>query len=731
MTTQQFIPYTITAAILLALIPSAQADPPPAPKRTASISGTVVYETTHKPAAGVEVGAFKDNGELGYTTSDNSGHYTISSLPPGTYTVAIGPEQEPLKDWTSSADPTTLTSGEQTAGVTVTLTHGSTVTGKITDKLTGKPVPSIMVDATLQGQYTFSFSTTGPDGIYRFHILPGKYDLTLNTMPNPNDQNDPVHFQAVKDETESFDYQITAPLIVHGTVVGPDGKPLARANVDVNTSIQGPNNSTTTWGNNITTDAQGHFVFKTPTLQQDTELTAQAKTPTGDLSTASPVTSTGTDDVTLHLVPIQHFTVTGRVIDRSGQPVPNAYVSLLSTQPGFHSNDPGTHTDAGGRYTFTTNSVTSDYMVSAQPAGYSTAASGKLDGSVGNTLQVPDLTVTATNAVLGGTLVDIKGNPIANADISDNQHPDTKATTDQNGHFLLKGLRTGSIALIIHTQDGRWDNYITDSGNANSILTMPARVNGIVLGPDGKPVPGAKVTAQDTNYGPQTVTTDSTGQFTIDSPGLKPKTPILARSLTLATTWPVLYNGEDKVILRLAPGSLCTFAGKIIDSDGAPAPGVTVNLTRWAKDIDGQIEEVKTDSNGQYTFDPIYSNAKYIISASGKGYGQAASEAILAGSNQSIQVPQLTLPIADSFAAGTVVDSKGIPIAGATVADQDITSPFISATTDQAGHFILKNVPRGKTSVCANAPGTTYAVQTITTGRGDNIIYLQKPDDQK
>lgn len=52
----------------------------------------------------------------------------------------------------------------------------------------------------------------------------------------------------------------------------------------------------------------------------------------------------------------------------------------------------------------------------------------------------------------------------------------------------------------------------------------------------------------------------------------------------------------------------------------------------------------------------------------------------------------------------------------------------VQTTTDQAGHFILHGVPRDKTSINIQTPDGTNTSQDLTSGRGDNVVYLPKPN---
>ena len=70
-------------------------------------------------------------------------------------------------------------------------------------------------------------------------------------------------------------------------------------------------------------------------------------------------------------------------------------------------------------------------------------------------------------------------------------------------------------------------------------------------------------------------------------------------------------------------------------------------------------------------------------------------------------------------------DAKGTPADGITINEGDVQG--VQTTTDQAGHFILHGVPRDKTSIYIQTPDGTNTSQDLTSGRGDNVVYLPKP----
>jgi hypothetical protein len=141
----------------------------------------------------------------------------------------------------------------------------------------------------------------------------------------------------------------------------------------------------------------------------------------------------------------------------------------------------------------------------------------------------------------------------------------------------------------------------------------------------------------------------------------------------------------------------------------------------------GEIDHAQCDSQGHYTFSPVYCNKKYIVTAKAKGYGTVSSDETEAGTASTVTVHPIVIPVANSFVGGSVVDSKGNPVAGATVYDNSVDG--LTATTDQAGHFMLNGTPAGKNSLWIQTTDGGYGNGDAQSGRGDNVIYVHMPGD--
>jgi len=149
--------------------------------------------------------------------------------------------------------------GLEPAALDVKLKRGVWITGKVTDKATGKPVPS-MVRYIVLGDNpnlaaapgaTFDEVQTPGDGTFRFVGLPGRAAVTAQSF-SPDYLTDVGgdKIKGLRDTFQVFRFNIAAEVnpekgaesvtcdlaldpgrTLTGTVVGPDGKPLAGVRV--------------------------------------------------------------------------------------------------------------------------------------------------------------------------------------------------------------------------------------------------------------------------------------------------------------------------------------------------------------------------------------------------------------------------------------------------------------------------------------------------------------------
>jgi hypothetical protein len=190
----------VSIAGLRAQVRPFRGPPPPQQDQTgkASIEGTVVDALTHEP---VKKASVMLNGRLGLiAVTDASGHFAFRQLPAGQYLVQAQSAGYPVGRFGIELNrqaSVTIAGEEQKRDVTLSLTPGASVRGRILDE-EGNPMPQCTVSAM---QRTTTERSNGlvnanggaqsdENGEYRIANLPaGKYYLMANcpqTIPLPH-----------------------------------------------------------------------------------------------------------------------------------------------------------------------------------------------------------------------------------------------------------------------------------------------------------------------------------------------------------------------------------------------------------------------------------------------------------------------------------------------------------------------------------------------------------------
>ncbi len=156
-----------------------------------SLSGTVTVASTGLGIGGVCVTASKNNSPGPSTTATTSGDgtYTISGLSLGDYTVLVDPTCNNQNSSSLASqilpNPVVVTATPVT-GVNVALAPGSSISGYVTDAVTGSPLSGVCVNAHTTGASPVGLnkgSASGPDGSYTVNDLTVGVAYQLTASP--------------------------------------------------------------------------------------------------------------------------------------------------------------------------------------------------------------------------------------------------------------------------------------------------------------------------------------------------------------------------------------------------------------------------------------------------------------------------------------------------------------------------------------------------------------------
>ena len=299
------------------------------------VKGYVTFQETGKPASGISVFCQGQNqsipyGGYGHAETDAQGQYLLGSLPPGKYNVCIDfPDEQ--SEWTAAArESVSVPEGVIVENMDFYLIKGGFIVGQVIDSKTKKPIPDVGIGfqgparpdsgAAIQSVYT------GKDGKYKFRGPAGRTKVyiceTQFLFPRSQGMQD-VEIKS-GEVTSGIDFELSAGAMIAGKVIDKNGKAVPDAKVIALAKYTRKEN---------TTDSEGHFsIFGLP-KGETVELWAIA----GELGMSEP------EKVSLQGEPIQNIVLrltspslarlSGRVLDKDGNPLPDVAVSLKIMVP--------------------------------------------------------------------------------------------------------------------------------------------------------------------------------------------------------------------------------------------------------------------------------------------------------------------------------------------------------------------------------------------------------------
>jgi 5-hydroxyisourate hydrolase-like protein (transthyretin family) len=160
------------------------------------IAGSVTDRVTGNTLPGVTVEVFNSQGVAGNSAvTDASGSYVIRGLPTGTYferTVNLLGFVDELYFGlncvgcsVTTGTPINVTAGSTTPAINFTLTQGGSISGRVTDALSGTGIASVTVSTTaINGSFALAAATDANGNYTISGLLPGTYFARTNANPN-------------------------------------------------------------------------------------------------------------------------------------------------------------------------------------------------------------------------------------------------------------------------------------------------------------------------------------------------------------------------------------------------------------------------------------------------------------------------------------------------------------------------------------------------------------------
>jgi protocatechuate 3,4-dioxygenase beta subunit len=388
---------------------------------------------------------------------DATGKATVKGVVPGKYALSVDRDAR-VPAVFEKAEPVEVASG-QAATATAKFGPAAKVTGRVTDRATGKGMAGVQVIVNVtDGQSPQPrdqlYVETDKDGTFTAHGPAAWYSFWLQTAPDGYATPPPTGprrglIEPVKvDAGKAHDfppYGLLKTVTFTGKVVTADGKPAPGATIRV-WNFAYPSKD-----GDVTADKDGNFAIKN--LPPD-----DAVRPRVRFGKAVNVPETfelekTTGPVTLEVSETNAAGFKGRVTDARGNPIAGAKVRLrISIQGVGRNSGYGTYggieteiTDADGRYSFSGCWPRHSCGLHVTAEGYTAGEAKQITGEAGAVKEFPDVKLARANLTVRGTVVGPDGKPVAGAEVFGIDGPTRFSTTSgADGTFTLTGFHDGA-----------------------------------------------------------------------------------------------------------------------------------------------------------------------------------------------------------------------------------------------------------------------------------------------
>ena len=306
------------------------------------------------------------------------------------------------------------------------------------------------------------------------------------------------------------------------------------------------------------------------------------------------------------------------------------------------------------------------------------------------------------------------------------------ATSDATGLFAIENMPSPGRYRLTFTAMGFEPIQLFQEVAAGETVTMPTvrlqagpgSVTGIVVDQNGIPLGGAAITATAGYDVIATVTPTSgveVGKFVL-SELRTPATYLVQISLEG-------YGAQTQTI-KVGPGESVVLAtsivmskgtgvvrGAVTDESGDALGGVSVTASNGA--IVGQT--ISVDSGGFYSLSGLVAPGNYILTFSKEGYipevvGVALSSSLGASTSN------VVLQRSSNAITGTIVNSVGTAISGATIVATSGLTSLSTLSTDPNGDFRLEGLTNGWWTVTISATGFQESAVLIQVGTANQNL---------
>ncbi|HEX8503304.1 MAG TPA: carboxypeptidase regulatory-like domain-containing protein [Pyrinomonadaceae bacterium] len=547
------------------------------------------------------------------------------------------------------------------------------------------------VRATLTLSGSASATTQADEyGFFMFEELPRGGDYTVTASLPLYTFNPPSQSVTNLQDFQFFAFEALPPLRIRGSFVDGSGNGVPGVAV----TLSGAVNAT------ATADQYGNYEFND--LPRGGSYVV---TPAHELYVFSPASqsfpSMSRDEIGFFNAAPRRFTLSGRVADDVGAPLPNVNVRLGGAELDVRL------TDANGNYSF--NPVVGrNYTLTAERAGYSFApASVSVNDARAD--RTANFTGSHLTYTIGGRITDkADGSAVAGATVTLGGGRSATAQTDAEGNYSFPGLPSeGDYSVHVshpHFTFGfptiTYYNLLSDMTGVNwQGNRRTFAVSGSVTDPGGRALSGVTVTLSGAQ--PGTMQTDSFGGYVFS--GLP-----AGRAYTLTASKKYYSFAEPSRQIESLDGDMTVafrgtrqtygISGRVVDAGGNGFAGATVRIV-------GLDRAVTTDATGYYAFTALPAGGNYTVEPARQFYsfGPARADFLDLVADQTANFTA-TL---DTFSVGGRVAEGAVGVAGVTV---NLTGTrTATAQTDAAGNYLFAGLPANGTYAMTPAANPVYS----------------------